>query len=130
MKNFPDLAVGAIVYGAAGKCAKVLSIDGELLIVNTPAGIRTISTSKVARVRSSLSPPGKGFHIGDRVTLFDKYQVRAADVGTVEAINDKGIQILWYNKIPGEPNLKQPPMLWRTFKAEELELVDRSHHQN
>jgi hypothetical protein len=65
MMNFPNLAVGAIVYGAAGKSAKVVSIDGELLTIDTPAGIRTISVSKVAKVEP---PEPEGIEIGDRLT--------------------------------------------------------------
>jgi hypothetical protein len=61
------------------------------------------------------------YYIGDRVTLLDKFMVRAADVGTIEAISDKGIQILWDNKILVEPDMMQPPRLWRTFCANELE---------
>jgi hypothetical protein len=64
MMNFPNLAVGAIVYGAAGKSAKVVSIDGELLTIDTPAGIRTISVSKVAKVEP---PEPEGIEIGDRL---------------------------------------------------------------
>jgi hypothetical protein len=63
MMNFPDLAIGSIVYGAAGKSAKVLSIDGELLTINTPAGVRTISLAKVARVEPPQEPTG--IEIGD-----------------------------------------------------------------
>ena len=120
MKSFPDLAIGSIVYGAAGKSAKVLSIDGEQLTIDTPAGVRIISLAKVAKVEP---PTAQAFHIGDRVTLLDKYQVRAADVGTVEAFTALGIQIRWDNNSPHEPNLKQPPIAWRTFKADEMELV-------
>jgi hypothetical protein len=64
------------------------------------------------------------YKIGDRVTLLDKFMVRAADVGTIEAITDKGIQILWDNKIPDESSMMQPPRLWRTFWANELEFKD------
>jgi hypothetical protein len=120
MKNFRNLAVGSIVYGAAGKSAKVLSIDGEQLTIDTPAGVRIISLVKVAKVEP---PATQAFHVGDRVTLMNKYQVRAADIGTVKGFNDLGIQILWDNNSPHEPNLKQPPIAWRTFQADELELV-------
>jgi hypothetical protein len=61
--NFPDLAIGSIVYGAAGKSAKVLSIEGDLLTINTLAGIRTIPLAKVARVE----PPPTGIQVGDRM---------------------------------------------------------------
>jgi hypothetical protein len=127
MKNFRNLAVGSIVYGAAGKSAKVLSIDGEQLTIDTPAGVRIISLVKVAKVEP---PATQAFHVGDRVTLLDKYQVRAADIGTVEGFTDLGIQILWDNNSPHEPNLKQPPIAWRTFRADELELVEPMYQQN
>lgn len=122
MKN-SNLLLGSVVFGANGTGCKVLKIEGDSLTIDTPKGIRTISTAKVVKV----IPPAQPFDIGDRVTLIDKYMVRAADIGTVEAITDKGTQILWDNKSPYEPNLKQPPVLWRTFQVNELELIDRTN---
>ncbi len=133
-----QISIGSRVKTAKGTEGKIAQILEGGYLLDTGRRIRLESIAAVI----SLAPPpeptppppqtiaGKLLHIGDRVTLLDKYQVRAADVGTIEAITDKGIQILWDNKIPGEPNLKQPPMLWRTFRADELELVQSMNEQN
>ena len=112
---------GSIVIGKSGKPMKVISINGEGLVLMTDTGHVKAKLSAIISIVSQ--PTAQAFHIGDRVTLVDKYQVRAADIGTVEAFTDLGIQILWDNSAPHEPNQKQPPIAWRTFKADELELV-------
>jgi hypothetical protein len=122
---------GSIVCGKSGKPLEVVAIDGGKVVVKSGDNLLRVDRSAILQVLSSPPPPtGQNFHIGDRVTLLDKYQVRAADIGTVEAITDKGIQVLWDNKIPLEPNLKQPPILWRTFRADELELIESKYEQN
>jgi hypothetical protein len=130
---------GSIVTGKSGKPLKVISVDSDGLVLESDSGIVKAKRSAILRV---ISPPPEPtqlppqtiaselLHIGDRVTLIDKYMVRAADTGAIEAISDKGIQVLWDNKIPNEPNLRQPPMLWRTFPANELELVQSMNEQN
>ncbi len=113
---------GSIVIGKSGKPMKVISINGEGLVLMTDTGHVKAKLSAIISIVSQ--PTAQAFHVGDRVTLLDKYQVRAADIGAVEAFTDLGIQILWDNNISLEPNLKQPPIAWRTFKADELELVE------
>jgi hypothetical protein len=108
----------------------VISIDADGLVLESGTGIIKARRSAIVRVISTPPATGQIFHVGDRVTLLDKYMVRAAEVGTIEAVTDKGIQVLWDNKIPREPNLKQPPMLWRTFRADELKLVESKYEQN
>jgi hypothetical protein len=123
MKNFPDLAIGSIVYGVAGKTARVLSIEGDRITIDTTAGVRVISLAKVARAEP---PEALTFSIGSRVTLADKYQVRAADTGTVEAFTPLGIQVWWDNNSPQE-QLKELPPMQRTYQSDELELIERGH---
>jgi hypothetical protein len=112
------LLIGSVVYGAAGIGCEVLKIEGDTLAIQTNGGIGRIAASKVLRVE-----PLTHFYIGDRVTLVDKYMVRAADIGTIELIDSKGIRV-WWDILP------QPPQLWRTFKSEELELIKRGYSQN
>jgi hypothetical protein len=107
------LRIGYVVYGAADIGCKVLRIEDDALTIQTPKGLRKIALSKVVKVEA---PPE--FYVGDRVTLINKYLVRAGDVGTVEEINFRGVQILWDIH-------PQPPLGWRTFPPEELELIDR-----
>jgi hypothetical protein len=107
------LLIGSIVYGAAGIGCKVLKIENDALIIQTPNGVRKIAFSKVLKVDAPTD-----LYIGDRVTLIDKYMVRAGEVGTVEDINSQGIQIFWDIH-------PQPPLGWRTFPPEEVELIDR-----
>ncbi len=121
---------GSIVAGKSGKPLEVVAIDGEKVVVKSGDELLRVARSAILHILSPPPPTSQNFHIGDRVTLLDKFMVRAADFGTIEAITDKGIQILWDKKTPDEPNLKQPPVLWRTFKVEELELIDRGHQQN
>jgi hypothetical protein len=149
-----EINPGAVVAGKSGTPLKVLAIDadGDLIlqkpdlsevVAKRSAIIEILEPPKLligtkvkltaAAKRSVWSPLTTGqtfFHIGDRVTLSDKFMVRAADVGTVEAITDKGIRLRWDSKSPYEPNLKQPPALWRTFSAAELELVESKYNQN
>lgn len=121
-----NLVIGSIVYGIAGKPAKLISIDGDRLVIETGAGKRIISLEAVARVESPPLPlPAEGFHIGDRVTLKDRYMVRAVDIGTVEAFTDLGVQVKWDNNSPHE-QLKELPPMQRTYQPEELELIDRT----
>jgi hypothetical protein len=80
--------------------------------------MRRIAASKVLKVE-----PLTHFYIGDRVTLLDKYMVRAGDIGTIESIDSKGICV-WWDSLP------QPPQLWRTFSSTELELKQRGYFQN
>jgi uncharacterized protein YjlB len=120
---------GSIVTGKSGKPLKVIGIDGDGLVLESDTGVVKAKRSAIMRIISA-PPTGQNFHIGDRVTLLDKFMVRAADLGTIEAVTEKGLQVLWDNKIQHEPNLKQPPMLWRTFKAEELELIESKYQQN
>jgi hypothetical protein len=124
-----EILEGSIVTGKSGKPLKVISISGDGLVLESDHGLIKARRSAIVRIISA-PPTSQTFHIGDLVTLLDKFMVRAADVGTIEALNDKGIQVLWDNKIQHEPNLKQPPMLWRTFKAEELELIESKYQQN
>jgi hypothetical protein len=107
------LLIGSIVYGAAGIGCKVLKIENDSLTIQTPNGVRKIAFSKVLKVDVPTD-----FYIGDRVTLVDKYRLRAGDIGTVEDVNSQGIQILW-------DIYPQPPLGWRTFPSEEVELIDR-----
>jgi hypothetical protein len=125
-----EILEGSIVTGKSGKPLKVISIDGDGLVLESDTGVVKAKRSAIMRIISLPPATGQSFQIGDQVTLLDKFMVRAADVGTIEALNDKGIQVLWDNKIQHEPNLKQPPMLWRTFKAEELELIESKYQQN
>jgi hypothetical protein len=125
-----EILAGSIVTGKSGKPLKVISISGDGLVLESDHGLIKARRSAILRIISAPPPTGQTLHIGDRVTLLDKFMVRATDMGTIEAITDKGIQVLWDNKIPGEPNLKQPPMLWRTFRADELELVESKYNQN
>jgi hypothetical protein len=96
---------GSIVTGKSGKPMKVISIDGKGLILMTDTGVVKAKLSAILQV---LTPSafliGERFicALGDRVTLLDKYQVRAADIGTVEAFTDRGIQIIWDNNSPHE----------------------------
>jgi hypothetical protein len=124
---------GSIVTGKSGKPMKVISLDGRGLILMTDTGVVKAKLSAILQV---LTPSdfliGDSrferrcqqfiYAVGDRVTLLDKYQVRAADIGIVEAFTEQGIQIIWDNNSPHE-QLAQPPQLWRTFQADELELV-------
>jgi hypothetical protein len=87
MKNFPDLAIGSIVYGAAGKSAKVLSIDGELLTIDTPAGLRTISLAKVAKVEPPPEPAG--IQIGDRLRRNAQPQTKYPKAWFVNEVDDR-----------------------------------------
>jgi hypothetical protein len=119
---------GSIVTGKSGKPMKVISINGEGLVLMADTGQVKAKLSAILSIVSQ--PTAQSFHLGDRVTLLDKYQVRAADIGTVEGFTALGIQILWDNNSPHEPNLKQPPIAWRTFAGEELELIDRMYQQN
>jgi hypothetical protein len=121
---------GAIVAGKSGTPLEVVAIDSEAVTVRTSAGTARAKRSAILRVISSPPFTGQTFHLGDRVTMLDKFMVRAADVGTVEAITQDGIRILWDNNSPHEPHLKQPPVLFRTFPAAELELIKPSHSQN
>jgi hypothetical protein len=123
-----EILEGSIVTGKSGKPLKVVAIEGEILILCTGEGEIRAKRSAILQVLSA--PPKPTFYIGDRVTLLDKYQVRAADTGTVEAFTDLGVQIRWDNNISLEPNLKQPPIAWRTFQADELELVEPMYQQN
>ncbi len=125
-----EILEGSIVTGKSGKPLKVISVDGDGLVLDSGTEIVKAKRSAIVQIISAPEPTGQTFHIGDRVTLLDNFMVRAADVGTIEAITDKGIQVLWDNKIPREPNLKQPPMLWRTFRADELKLVESKYEQN
>jgi hypothetical protein len=125
-----EILEGSIVTGKSGKPLKVISVDGDGLVLESDTGIVKAKRSAIVQIVSVRLPTGQTLHIGDRVTLLDKFMVRAADVGTIEAITDKGIQVFWDNKSPHEPNLKQPPMLWRTFRADELELVESKYQQN
>jgi hypothetical protein len=125
---------GSIVAGKSGKPLKVVAIDGEKVVVESGDELLRVARSAILQV---LAPPktvhpttGQSFHIGDRVTLLDKYQVRAADIGTVEAFTALGIQVLWDNNSQHEPNLSQPPMGSRTFLADELKLIEHMYHQN
>jgi hypothetical protein len=113
---------GSIVAGKSGIPMKVVSLDGEVVVLMTNTGEIRAKLSAILQVISP-QPAATTFNIGDRVTLADKYQVRAADIGTVEAFTPLGIQVLWDNHISLEPNLKQPPIAWRTFRSNELELV-------
>lgn len=115
---------GSIVYGHRGNPLTVLEDRGQTLVVKSGDRQGTVDRTKIERWQYG------GFYLGDRVTIADKYQVRAADVGTVESITDKGIQVLWDNKSPYEPNLKQPPKLFRTFPPEDLELIESKYLQN
>jgi hypothetical protein len=129
-----QIAVGSRVRTAKGMEGTIAQIlDGGYLL-DTGKRIRVGSVAALLPPEPTQLPPqtiaGEMLHIGDRVTLLDKFMVRAADVGTIEAISDKGIQVLWDNKSPHEPNLKQPPVLWRTFRADELELVESKYNQN
>ncbi len=63
MKN-SKLLIGSIVYGAAGIGARVLSIDGDTLTVETPKGTRTIHLGKIVKV---IPPRPKALKLGDRV---------------------------------------------------------------
>jgi hypothetical protein len=121
---------GSIVTGKSGKPLKVISVDDDGLVLESGDGVIKAKHSAIVQVVSLRLPTGQTLHIGDRVTLLDKFMVRAADVGSIEAITGKGIQVFWDNKSPHEPNLKQPPMLWRTFRADELELVESKYQQN
>jgi hypothetical protein len=125
-----EILEGSIVTGKSGKPLKVISIDGDGLVLESGTGIVKAKRSAILHVISSPPATGQSFHIGDRVTLLDKFMVRSADVGTIEAITDKGIQVRWDNKSPHEPNLRQPPMLWRTFEARELKLIKSMYQQN
>jgi hypothetical protein len=115
-----NISIGSLVYGIAGVGCKVLSIEGDTLTIQTTHGMGKISLSRVVKVDPPLS--ATGFNIGDRVTLADRYMVRAADIGTVEAFTPLGIQIKWDNNSPHEQLKKLPPMQ-RTYEANELELV-------
>jgi hypothetical protein len=119
-----NISIGSLVYEIADIGCKVLSIDGDTLTIQTTNGLGKISLSRVVKV--DPPPSVTGFNIGDRVTLADKYMVRAADIGTVEAFTPLGIQVFWDNNIPLEPDLKQPPIAWRTFRADEIELVEQT----
>jgi hypothetical protein len=129
---------GSIVCGKSGKPLEVVAINGGKVVVKSGDDLLRVDRSAILRVLSSPEPTqlppqtitGQSLHIGDRVTLLDKFMVRAADVGSIQAITGKGIQVLWDNKSPHEPNLKQPPILWRTFRADELELVESKYNQN
>jgi hypothetical protein len=125
-----EILEGSIVTGKSGKPLKVISVDGDGLVLESDTGIVKAKRSAIVQIVSVRLPTGRSIHVSDQVTLLDKFMVRAADVGTIEAITDKGIQVFWDNKSPHEPNLKQPPMLWRTFRADELELVESKYHQN
>ncbi len=121
---------GSIVTGKSGKPMKVVSLDGEVVVLMTDTGEIRAKLSAILRV---IAPPGStnslqpncAFTISDRVTLADKYMARAADIGTVEAFTPLGIQINWDNNISMEPNVNQPPIAWRTFAADELELTEQ-----
>lgn len=115
--NFKPL-IGSVVYGAAGIGCKVLEIEGDTLIIQTNKGIRRIAVSKVLKVELLTD-----FCIDDRVTLVDKYMFRSGDIGTIELIGSQGIQICWDTP-------PQPPQLWRTFRSEQLELIQRGYSQN
>jgi hypothetical protein len=115
---------GAIVYGPKNKPLTVLEDRGQTLAVKDGDRQGTVNRSKIERWQYG------GFYLGDRVTMADSYQVRAGDVGTVEAVSDKGIQVLWDNKVANWPGLKQPPALHRTFEATELKLIESKYLQN
>jgi hypothetical protein len=125
-----EILEGSIVTGKSGKPLKVIGIDGDGLVLKSDTGVVKAKRSAILRVISLPPATGQSFQVGDRVTLLDKFMVRSADAGTIEAVTDKGIQILWDNKIQYEPNLKQPPMLWRTFEARELKLIESRYQQN
>ena len=91
----------------------MLKSENDALTIQTPNGVRKIAFSKLLKVYAPTD-----LYIGDRATLVDKYMFRAGDVGTVEEIDSQGIQILWDIH-------PQPPLGWRTFQFEELELIDR-----
>jgi hypothetical protein len=116
--------MGAIGYGKRNDPVIILEDRGKTLVIQVGDRKGTVDRSKIDRWQYG------GFYLGDRVTLADKYHVRAADVGTVEAISDKGIRILWDNKVANWAGLKQPPALHRTFEANELKLIDSKYLQN
>lgn len=58
------LLIGSVVYGAAGIACKVLAIEGDILTIETPKGVRTIPLTRVIKV---LPPRPKFFKLGDRV---------------------------------------------------------------
>jgi hypothetical protein len=123
-----EILKGSIVSGRSGRPLKVISVDEDILVLESDDGLVRAKRSAILRVISP--PPVPKYYLGDRVTLADKYQARAADVGTVEAFTESGVQILWDNQLPLEPNFKQPSIAWRTFAADELELVEHMYQQN
>jgi hypothetical protein len=117
-----EILEGSIVTGKTGKPLRVVAVEAEVLTLDTGKSIIKAKRSAILQVISSPAP-GEIFHIGDRVTLLDRFTVRAVDVGTVEAITNKGIQVLWDNKSPQEI-LKQPSIPFRTFAAADLKSVE------
>lgn len=125
-----EILPGSIVTGKSGKPMKVVSIEGEALVLIAGSERVKARLSAITQVLSQPQQPRErtpAFHVGDLVTLLDKYMVRAADIGTVEAVTGKGVQVLWDNNVETEPNLKQPPVLWRTFQVNELEAIDQTN---
>jgi hypothetical protein len=66
-----------------------LGLSTRILAASIDTRLKVISMSNVET--------STDFYLGDRVTLFEKYMLRAGDIGTVEKINSQGIQILGYS---------------------------------